>query len=161
MFDLMALAFRTNQTRIATFMFANDVSGRNFAQLIEGAKGAHHEFSHHESKKEKYEAYSKIVRWHVEQFGYLLDQLKAVKENDGTLLDNCLLVFGSSISDGNRHDPANLPILLAGRGGGTVDSGRHLASPKKTPLCNLYLSVLQRMGVKDAAFGDSTAPLAI
>jgi hypothetical protein len=155
MFDLIALAFRTNQTRIA-----NDVSGRNFAQLIPGVNGGHHEFSHHEGKKEKYEAYSKIVRWHVEQFGYLLEQLKAVKENEGTLLDNSLLVFGSSISDGNRHDPANLPILLGGRGGG-VESGRHLASPKKTPLCNLYLSILQRMGVKDASFGDSNAPLAI
>jgi hypothetical protein len=159
MFDLMGLAFRTDQTRIATFMYANDVSQRNFTALVPGANGAHHEFSHHEGKKEKVEAYSKIVRWHVEQFAYLLDVLSKAKEGEGTLLDNALLMLGSSISDGNRHDPANLPILLAGRGGRTIQSGRHLPSPKGTPLCNLYVSLLKRMGVDVDRFGDSTGAL--
>ena len=157
MFDLIALAFQTDTTRISTFMFANDVSQKNFAGLIEGVKGAHHEFSHHENKKEKYEAYSKIVRWHVEQFSYLLERMKAVKEGGRTLLDNSMVLFGSSLSDGNRHDPSNLPILLAGRGGGTILSGRHLASPKKTPLCNVYAAMLERMGAAVEKFGDSTA----
>jgi hypothetical protein len=161
MFDLITLAFQTDTTRINTFMFANDVSGKNFAGLIEGAKGAHHEFSHHESKKEKYEPYSKIVRWHVEQLAYLLDRMKSVKEGEGTLLDNTMVMFGSSFSDGNRHDPAGLPILLAGRGGGTIVSGRHLAFPKGTPLCNLLTAMLERMGTAVLKFGDSTESMTL
>jgi len=161
MFDLITLAFQTDTTRINTFMFANDVSGKNFAGLIDGVKGAHHEFSHHENKKEKYEPYSKIVRWHVEQLGYLMDRMKAVKEGDRTLLDNTMVMFGSIISDGNRHDPAGLPILLAGRGGGTIISGRHLAFPKGTPLCNLYVAMLERMGTAVRRFGDSAEAMTL
>lgn len=161
MFDLIALAFRTDTTRIATFMFANDVSQKNFAGLIDGVKGAHHEFSHHENKKEKFEAYSKIVRWHVEQFAWLLERMKSVKEGRGTLLDNSMVLLGSSLSDGNRHDPANLPILLAGRGGGTILSGRHVASPKGTPLCNVYTAMLERMGAATPGFGDSKEAMAL
>jgi hypothetical protein len=161
MFDLLALAFQTDTTRVNTFMFANDVSGKNFAGLIDGAKGAHHEFSHHESKKEKYEAYSKIVRWHVEQLAYLLERMKGIKEGEGTLLDNSMVMLGSSISDGNRHDPAGLPVLLAGRGGGTIVSGRHLAFPKGTPLCNLYAAMLERMGTAVLKFGDSSEAMTL
>ena len=161
MFDLITLAFQTDTTRINTFMFANDVSGKNFAGLIDGVKGAHHEFSHHESKKEKYEPYSKIVRWHVEQLAYLLERMKSVKEGEGTLLDHSMVMFGSSISDGNRHDPAGLPILLAGRGGGTILSGRHLAFPKATPLCNLYAAMLARMGTAVHKFGDSSEAMTL
>jgi hypothetical protein len=161
MFDLIVLAYQTDTTRISTFMFANDVSSKNFAGLIEGVKGSHHEFSHHENKKEKFEPYSKIVRWHVEQFAYLLEKMKAVKEGEGTLLDHSMLLFGSSFSDGNRHDPANLPILLAGGGGGTILSGRHLASPKGTPLCNVYAAMLERMGTPVLKFGDSSAAMAL
>ena len=161
MFDLITLAFQTDTTRINTFMFANDVSGKNFAGLIDGVKGAHHEFSHHENKKEKYEPYSKIVRWHVEQLAYLMDRMKAVKEGDRTLLDNTMVMFGSSFSDGNRHDPAGLPILLAGRGGGTIISGRHVAFPKGTPLCNLYVAMLERMGTAVRRFGDSTEAMTL
>ncbi|MBV8880301.1 MAG: DUF1552 domain-containing protein [Planctomycetaceae bacterium] len=161
MFDLLALAFQTDSTRISTFMFANDVSQKNFAGLIEGVKGAHHEFSHHENKPEKIDAYSKIVRWHVEQLAYLIGRLKAVKEGERTLLDNTMVMFGSSISDGNRHDPANLPVLLAGRGGGSILSGRHLAFPKGTPLCNLYAAMLERMGTAVEKFGDSTSVMTL
>jgi hypothetical protein len=161
MFDLITLAFQTDTTRINTFMFANDVSGKNFAGLIDGVKGAHHEFSHHESKKEKYEAYSKIVRWHVEQLAYLLERMKGIKEGEGTLLDHTMVMFGSSISDGNRHDPAGLPVLLAGRGGGTIVSGRHLAFPKGTPLCNLYTAMLERMGTAVLKFGDSSEAMTL
>ncbi|MBI3858475.1 MAG: DUF1552 domain-containing protein [Planctomycetes bacterium] len=161
MFELIALAFQTDTTRISTFMFANDVSQKNFAGLIDGVKGAHHEFSHHENKKEKYEAYSKIVRWHVEQLAWLLERMKSIREGERTLLDNSMLLFGSSLSDGNRHDPANLPILLAGRGGGTIVSGRHLASPKGTPLCNVYAAMLERMGSAAFKFGDSSEAMAL
>lgn len=156
MLDLMVLAFQTDATRVASFMFANDVSGRNFS-FLDGVQGSHHELSHHENKQEKFGQYQRINRWHVEQFARMLAKLKAIPEGEGTLLDNCMIVFGSSMSDGNRHDPDNLPILLGGRGGGTIQSGRHL--PANVPLCNLYLSMLDRMGVEVEAFGDSTEPL--
>jgi hypothetical protein len=91
----------------------------------------------------------------------MLEKMRAVKEGDGTLLENSMVLFGSSISDGNRHDPNNLPVLLAGRGGGTIRSGRHIASPKDTPLCNLYVSMLARMGVPVERFGDSREPLVL
>jgi len=161
MIDLMVMAFWTDSTRISSFMFANDVSGKNFGKLVPGTEGSHHEFSHHQSKAEKFEPYSKINRWHAEQLGYFMDKLKAIKEGEGTLLDNSMVLFGSSMSDGNRHDPNNLPIVLAGRAGGKISSGRHIACEKKTPLCNLYVSMLEQMGTPVEAFGDSTAPLAI
>ena len=161
MLDLLALAFRTDSTRIGTFMFANDVSGKNFGKLVPGTEGSHHEFSHHQSKSEKYEPYSKINRWHAEQLAYFLDKLRAVKEGERTLLDNSMILFGSSMSDGNRHDPANLPIILAGRAGGKIQTGRHIACEKNTPLCNLYVPMLERMGTPVESFGDSTGTIQI
>lgn len=161
MLDLIALAFETDSTRIATFMFANDVSPKNFGKLITGTGGSHHEFSHHQNKAEKYKPSSKINRWHAEQLAYLLNKLRNVREGDRTLLDNSMVLFGSSMSDGNRHDPNNLPIILAGRAGGKISSGRHIASPKNTPLCNLYVSMLDRMGTPVEAFGDSKEALEI
>jgi hypothetical protein len=161
MLDLMVLGFWTDSTRLSTFMFANDVSGKNFSKLIPGVRGGHHEFSHHQNKAEKYEPYSKINRWHNEQLVYFLDKLKAIKEGDKTLLDNSMILFGSSFSDGNRHDPNNLPIILAGRAGGKIQSGRHIPNPKGTPLCNLYVSMLDCMGTPVEAFGDSTEALKI
>nr|WP_233206998.1 DUF1552 domain-containing protein [Bremerella cremea] len=158
MLDLIVLGFQTDSTRVASLMFANDVSGRNFS-FLDGVKGGHHEMSHHENKKEKIEQYQRINRWHVEQFATMLGKLQAIQEGDGTLLDNCMILFGSSMSDGNRHDPDNLPILLGGRGGRTLNSGRHLAADGQVPLCNLYLAMLDRMGVAVEAFGDSTGPL--
>jgi hypothetical protein len=160
MLDLMALAFQTDSTRVSTFMFANDVSGKNFSQLIPGT-GSHHELSHHQNKPEKYEPYSKINRWHCEQLAYFLDKLNSVREGERTLLDNSMVLFGSSFSDGNRHDPRNLPIILAGNAGGRIKTGRHIASPKDTPLCNLYVSMLDKMGTPVESFGDSTATIDI
>ena len=95
----------------------------------------------------------------VQQFGAMLQKMRSIKEGESTLLDNSLVLFGCGFSDGNKHDPNNLPILLGGRGGG-VASGRHIASPKNTPLCNLYVSMLERLGTPLPSFGDSTGPLA-
>jgi hypothetical protein len=159
MLDLMVLAFWSDSTRVITFMFANDVSNKNFS-FVEGVRGSHHDMSHHSNEPRKIEQYQRINRWHVEQFAYLLGKLKAIREGEGTLLDNAMVMFGSSLSDGNRHDPNNLPILLGGRAGGALSTGRHLASPKNTPLCNLYMSMLQRMDLPVRRFGDSTGPLA-
>lgn len=158
MLDLIALAFQTDSTRICSFMFANDVSGRNFS-FLDGVRGGHHELSHHENNEEKIEQYKRINRWHVEQFVRLVTKLKSVREGEGTLLDNCMILMGSSFSDGNRHDPDNLPLLLAGKGGGTIQSGRHVAAEGQVPLCNLYLSMLRGLGMEIESFGDSDGPL--
>ncbi|TWT93055.1 hypothetical protein Pla100_43710 [Neorhodopirellula pilleata] len=159
MLDLMVLAFQTDSTRVATFMFANDVSGRGFS-FLEGVRGGHHELSHHENKEEKIQQYQRINYWHVEQFVKMLDKMKAIPEGEGTLLDNSMIMFGSSFSDGNRHDPDNLPIVLAGHGGGTIRGGQHLAAQGQVPICNLYLSMLRRHGIDLESFGDSNAEIA-
>ena len=159
MLDLMVLAFQTDSTRVSSFMFANDVSGRNFS-FLDDVKGGHHELSHHENNEEKIKQYQRINRWHVEQFARMITKMKAIKEGDSTLLDNSMIMFGSSFSDGNRHDPDNLPILLAGRGGGTINPGRHLAAGGQVPVCNLYLAMLRRNGLELESFGDSNAELA-
>ncbi len=158
MLDLMVLAFQTDSTRVCSLMFANDVSSRNFS-FLDGVEGSHHELSHHENNDKKIAQYQLINRWHVQQFAMMLERMDAIKEGEGTLLDNSMLMFGSSFSDGNRHDPDNLPILVAGKGGGSINSGRHIAAKGQVPLCNLYLSMLQHNGVQLDAFGDSNAVL--
>jgi hypothetical protein len=159
MLDLIVLALQTDSTRVCSFMFANDVSGRNFS-FLDGVNGGHHELSHHENKEQKIAQYQLINRWHVDQFARMLKKMKSIQEGDGTLLDNSMVMFGSSFSDGNRHDPDNLPILLAGRGGGSLSPGRHLAAAGEVPLCNLYLAMLRRNGIQLESFGDSNAELA-
>ena len=158
MLDMMVLAFQTDSTRVASFMFANDVSGRSFS-FLDGVHGGHHELSHHENKEEKIAQYQLINRWHTEQFARMLRKMKGVKEGESTLLDNSMIMFGSSFSDGNRHDPDNLPLLLAGRGGGTIQPGRHIAAKGQVPVCNLYLSMAKRYGLDLERFGDSETEL--
>jgi Protein of unknown function (DUF1552) len=158
MLDMIVLAFWTDTTRNATFMFANDVSPRNFS-FLEGVSDNHHSSSHHANQQAKINTYKIITRWHVEQYANLLTRLRSIQEGDKTLLDNSMIMCGSSLSDGNKHDPNNLPILLGGKGGGRIQSGRHLASSANTPLCNLYVSMLDCMGTQVPRFGDSTEPL--
>jgi hypothetical protein len=158
MLDMIVLAFWTDTTRNITFMFANDVSPRNFS-FLEGVRENHHASSHHGRQESKINSYKIITRWHVEQFAYLLTRLRSVQEGERTLLDNSMIMCGSSLSDGDRHDPNNLPILLGGKGGGRIRSGRHIASPRDTPLCNLYVSMLHCQGIDLPRFGDSTQPL--
>jgi hypothetical protein len=158
MLDMIVLAFWTDTTRNITFMFANDVSPRNFS-FLEGVRENHHSSSHHGRQQAKIDSYKIITRWHVEQFVYLLTRLRSIREGERTLLDNSMIMCGSSLSDGDRHDPNNLPILLGGKGGGRIRTGQHLAFPRNTPLCNLYVSMLDCMGVPVSRFGDSTEPL--
>ncbi|MEI6356465.1 MAG: DUF1552 domain-containing protein, partial [Verrucomicrobiota bacterium] len=159
MLDLIALAFWTDSTRVSTFMFANSVSGRNFS-FLEAGLGSHHENSHHEGKADKRARYQKINQWHVAQYAYLLGKLRGYKEGDATVLDNSMILFGAGMSDGNKHSPHDLPLVLAGRGGGTLDTGRHLDYGTDHPMANLHVSVMNRMGVKTARFADSTGELA-
>ena len=158
MLDLMVLAFWSDTTRVATFMFGNAVSPRNFS-FLPGVRGGHHELSHHKNQQPSLEQYQKINQWHVEQYAYMLAKMKGIKEGDGTLLDNSMVLFGSGMSDGNSHNPRNLPLVLAGRGGGAFATGRHVAYEKKTPLCNLYTAMLERVGAPVDRFGDSTGKL--
>ena len=156
MFDLMVLAFQTDTTRICTFMYANEGSNRSYAFI--GVPEGHHDLSHHGGNPKKHEKLKNINRFHIEQFAYLLGKLKAIREGDHSLLDTAMIVYGSGISDGNRHNHDDLPILLAGKGGGTIKPGRHIKySPQ--PLNNLYLSLLDRMGVTVDRHGDSTRRL--
>jgi hypothetical protein len=159
MMDLMALAFWTDSTRICTFMFGNAVSGRNFS-FLEGVSGGHHQISHHQNNAEKLKEYEHINRWHIEQYAYLLEKLSHICEGEHSLLDQSMILFGAGMRDGNAHDPRNLPIVLAGKAGGTLATGRHLIYDKGTPLANLYQGMLQRMGTPVERFSDSTGELA-
>jgi hypothetical protein len=159
MADLMALAFQADVTRVATFVVANEGSNKPYAFI--GVPEGHHDLSHHGGNKEKTSKIAKINTFHVKQFAHLIGRLKAVKEGDGTLLDHCMIAYGSANSDGNAHNHDNLPILLAGKGGGTIKSGRHVKFPKETPLNNLWLALLLRVGVKHETLGDSTGVLSI
>ncbi|MCX6839497.1 MAG: DUF1552 domain-containing protein [Verrucomicrobia bacterium] len=157
MFDLLTLAFQTDTTRLATFMLAHDGSNRSFPDL--GVPDAHHSLSHHQSDPQKLAKIAKIDRFYLRQFGYFLDKMKSIKEGDGTLLDSSMIVFGGAISDGNRHNHNNLPILLAGGGCGTLKHGKRTVLATDTPMTNLYLSMLDRMGVPAERVGDSTGRL--
>ncbi len=154
MMDLMTLAFWSDSTRVSSFMFGWAVSSKNFS-FLPGVKQSHHELSHHENNPEKLAQYQKICTWHVEQFAYMINKMKSIKEGDGTLFDHSIMMFGSSLRDGNSHNPHNLPIVLAGHGGG-LKTGQHIVSGMDTPLCNAYLTMLQAAGVKADRFGDST-----
>jgi hypothetical protein len=153
----MALAFQTDTTRICTFMYANEGSNRSYPFL--DVREGHHELSHHGGDKEKHRKIRDINRFHIEQFAYLLERLKNVKEGESNLLDNVMIVYGSGIGDGNRHNHDDLPILFAGRAGGAVKTGRHLTYPSNTPLNNLYLSMLDRVGAPVDSLGDSKGRL--
>src|SRR5439155_15837985 len=113
------------------------VSSRSFAFLGTGV-GSHHETSHHENNSAKLAHYQRINQWHVEQYAYFIEKLRSIREGIGTLLDQCMIVLGAGIRDGNAHSPKNLPIILAGRGGGTIATGRHVVHEAKTPLANLW-----------------------
>ena len=157
MFDVLALAFQTDSTRIATFVYANEGSTKSYKFI--GVPEGHHDLSHHGKDPDKQAKIKKINVYHIEQFAYFLDKLRSIREGEGTVLDHSMIVYGSGISDGDRHNHDDLPILVAGKGSGTLKGGRHLVYPRNTPLNNLYLSMLDRVGAPTPALGDSTGPL--
>jgi hypothetical protein len=158
--DLMVLAFQTDSTRVATFMFNNEAGRGSWPEL--GIAEGHHGLAHLDPRtregQDKLEKLKRIDRWYVEQFVYLLAKMKAVREGEGTLLDNAMILYGSGLAWGRLHNRENLPILLGGRGGGTIDSGRHIACGGR-PLADLYLAMLHRVGAKVDRVADSTGPL--
>jgi hypothetical protein len=158
MFDLLALAFQTDTTRISSFVLAHDGSNRPYPSI--GVSEGHHDLSHHENKEEKKKKIARINQFHIQQFAYFIQKLKSIKEGEGTLLDNCMVVYGSGLADGNAHAHEDLPVLMAGRGGNTIETGRHIKFPSHTPMTNLYLSIMDRVGAPIARIGDSTSTLA-
>ena len=158
MLDILVLAFWSDSTRLATFMMGDAQSPMDYT-FLPGVRGGFHTLSHHREEAEKRDQYAKVVTWQVEQFAYFLNKMKSLKEGNSTLLDNSMILFGSTLKDGNRHEIENLPLILAGRGKGAVRLGRRLRAPAKTPLCNLYLSMLHTLGIEEKSFGDSTGAL--
>jgi hypothetical protein len=155
MFDLQVLAHQTDLTRITTFMLGRELSGRQYPEI--GAPDAHHPTSHHQNAPEKQANYAKINAFHTRLFAYYCERLKATQDGDGTLLDHMILLYGAGMSDGNLHATENLPLVLMGSGAGK--GGRHLRYPGTTPLPNLHLTLLDKLGTPVDHLGDSTGEL--
>lgn len=157
MADLMIAAFQTDSTRVCTFVLANEGSNKTYPFI--DVKDGHHSISHHQGKAENLAKLTLINQFHMRQFAYVLERMKSIKEGNGTLLDHAMLCYGSANSDGNRHNHDDLPLVLAGRGCGTIQPGRHIIYPKETPINNLWLSLLNRMEIHTQQLGDSTGEL--
>jgi Protein of unknown function (DUF1552) len=157
MFDLQILAFQADLTRVSTLIFGREASVRTYNEV--GVSDPHHPLSHHRNLPENQEKLSKINEYHASLFAHFLDRLKKTKEGDGTLMDRCMVVYGSAICDGNSHSHTNLPVILAGHGAGKLKPGRHIVYPKGTPMTNLYVALLDHMGVRMEKFGDSNGKL--
>lgn len=157
MLDLIVLAFQTDATRMVTFTLANDGSNRAFPEI--GVPEAHHQLSHHRGNPATLETIARIDRFYVEQFAWFLERLRGTSEGEGTLLDHSMVLYGGCISEGNQHLHSNLPVVLAGRGGGSLQPGRRVEVPDPTPMCNLHLALAERLGVQLPRFGDSTGTL--
>ena len=157
MFDIMTLAFQTDATRVATFILGHDGSNRPYPQI--GIAEGHHDLSHHRNDPGKKAKLAVINQYHVSLFAYFLEKLKNTKEGSGSVLDNSFIVYGGGLSDGNEHRPENLPLIVAGSGGGAFTTGQHLHLGQLTPVTNLYRSMLDSMGVPTEKIGDSTGKL--
>ena len=163
MLDLIVLAFQMDRTRVATLMLNNDLSQMNF-KFLEGVQGALHlDLTHNGRAADKEAMYLKTNQYHIAQFAYLTQRMKEIKEGDGSLLDNSILMLASSLFDGDAHGAGQLPILITGKGGGTIKGGRildYLDKPDdQRKACSLHLTLMDRMGVKLDRFGDATARL--
>ncbi len=154
MMDMLALAYQTDLTRVSTFMLAKEVSGRSYPEI--GVADSHHPVSHHQDEPAKLERLHKINEYHFQQFAYLVDKLSKLKDGDGTMLDNSLFLYGTGISDSNTHFHDDLPIALVGGQAAGLKGGRYIRYAKSTPLTNLFVSMLEFMGVEVDKIGDST-----
>jgi len=157
MFDLQVVAFQADLTRVATMMIGREGSLQSYPEI--GVPDSHHPLTHHRGNPEFVEKVTRINAYHLELFAHFIDRLKTTPDGDGSLLDHAMVVYGSAISDGDRHTHEDLPVLLVGSGAGGLRPGRHLVFPKDTPLTNLYLTLLDRMGVRPESIGDSTGRL--
>jgi hypothetical protein len=158
MYDLMAIAYQANITRVVTFMVSREVSNRTYTQV--GVSDGHHAISHHQNRAEKMEKNVRIQTFNVGMFAEFLEKLKNTPDGDRNLLDNTVLLYGSNMSNSNAHDHFPLPNLVVGGAAGRMQGGRHLRYPDHTPMTNLLVSMLDKAGVRQEALGDSTGPLA-
>jgi hypothetical protein len=161
MCDLLVLALQSDVTRISTFMFANESDDHSFPQL--GIPEGHHALSHYNPLTEEGKAQEvklqKIDEFYISHFHYLLSRLKATRDGEGTLLDNSMICYASGLSYPNKHSRIDIPVVLAGRGAGTLKPGRHVRHPAGTPFSNLLLSMMDRVGVPLERVSDSTGRL--
>ena len=157
MFDLLVLAYQADLTRVSTFMIAHELSVRTYPEI--GVNDPHHPVSHHRGDPKMIEKVLKIDTFHTKLFAYFLEKMQSTKDGNGSLLDHSMLVYGSGISDGNLHYHDNLPVLLAGGGAGQFKAGRHIRYPKGTPMSNLFVTMLEKLGMPAATIGDSTGKL--
>ena len=153
MYDLLTLAFQTDTTRVSTYMLGNAGSNRTYPMV--GVNSGWHSLSHHRDEKAKVDQLQKIDQWHVEQFAKFLGKLRGITEGDRTLLDNCMIMYGSGLGDGNAHTHHDLPIVVAGRGGRTMQTGRCVVAKEERPLNDLFLSMLDRLDAEVESIGDS------
>ena len=158
MYDLWLLAFQTDLTRVGTFMIGKEVTGRSYPEI--GVRSGHHGVSHHQNDPKQLEALAKINTYHVQMFAHFLDRMQSTPDGDGSLLDHTILLYGTGISDGNLHFHLDLPMMVAGGAAGNLKGGRHLSYRDDTPLTNLYLAVLDKLGMPVERFGDSTGRIA-
>jgi hypothetical protein len=156
MFDMLALSYQADLTRVGTFMMGHEVSSRAYPEI--GVPDAHHPISHHQGDVDKIAKCAKVNLFHMQMFTYFLEKLRSTPDGDGSLLDSSLLVYGSGMSDGNQHNHLNLPVLLVG-GAGQLKGGRHLRYQKETPVANLHLTLLDKLAIPVDNFGDSTGQL--
>ena len=153
MFDMQAIAFQADLTRVSTLMLGREGSLRTYPEI--GVPDPHHPLTHHRDNPEWIEKVTKVNVLHMELFAKFIAKLAATPDGDGTLLDHSIVVYGSGIADGNKHTHEDLPVVVAGHGGGLL-GGRHLVYPTNTPMTNFYLTMLDRIGVKEETIGDST-----
>jgi hypothetical protein len=154
LYDLQLLAYQSDLTRVITFMYGREQTGRPYPQI--GIPEPHHSLTHHQNDPAKMEKCTRIQTYHVKLFADYLERLRATPDGDGSLLDHVILLYGAGISNSDRHTHGPLPTLLLGGGSGTIRGGRHLVYPEDTPLTNLQLTLLNKMGVPAETLGDST-----
>ena len=159
MYDLLVLAYRAEITRISTMMYARDTSGATYP--ASGVRDGFHGASHHSNVRANMDRFALINKYHVQMLAYFLEKLKATPDGDGNLLDHSAILYGSSMSNGNQHDHDPLPIMVAGGASGALKGGRHMTFPAHTPMSNLMLALLDKLGVHQDSFGDSTTHLEV
>ena len=157
MFDLLTLAYQSETTRVSTLMFAKDLSPASYP--LSGNRGGFHGASHHANVKERMDQFALINKYHVQMLAYFIGKLAATPDGDGTLLDHSMILYGSSMSNGNQHDHDPLPVILAGGASGQLEGGRHVQSASHTPMSNLLLSMVNKLGIDQTQHGDSTGLL--
>src|SRR5204862_6636198 len=158
LFDLMALAFQADLTRVVSYMMVSEGTNRTYNHI--GVSDSFHPVSHHANDLGRIEKLTKIQTWHMERFAEFLGKLAATRDGEGTLLDNSIFLYGSNMSNSDKHNGHPLPTILVGGGGGKLTGGKHIELPGPTPLANVHLTVLGKAGVEQKSFGDSTGTIA-